>query len=64
MIAIVLLAYLNWRIFTPQIYNPFEPLVFLSKPVPPHDDDPEGTVRYAKSYKVRIYHYMGIFIYH
>lgn len=55
MIVITVIAYFNWRIFTPGVFNPFEPLLLLSNPVPRHPEDPEGTVRYAKSYKVREY---------
>ncbi|TIB95918.1 longevity assurance proteins LAG1/LAC1 [Wallemia mellicola] len=51
MIVITVIAYFNWRIFTPGVFNPFEPLLLLSNPVPRHPEDPEGTVRYAKSYK-------------
>ncbi|TIB90562.1 longevity assurance proteins LAG1/LAC1 [Wallemia mellicola] len=51
MIVITVIAYFNWRKFTPGAFNPFEPLLLLSNPVPRHPEDPEGTVRYAKSYK-------------
>ncbi|TIA68397.1 hypothetical protein E3P91_04089 [Wallemia ichthyophaga] len=50
MIVITLVAWLNWRVFTPDAPNPLTPLLFLSNPVPRHADDPLSTTRYAKSY--------------
>lgn len=32
--GIVLLAWFNWRLFTPHVANPFEPFIFLSHRVP------------------------------
>lgn len=57
--GLVFLAYINWNIFTPQVANPFEPLIFLSHRVPISQvvtADPllalkGDLVRYQKGYK-------------
>ncbi|MCO5553218.1 hypothetical protein L7F22_006739 [Adiantum nelumboides] len=57
--GIVLLAWFNWRLFTPHVANPFEPFIFLSHRVPvsqviAHDATlalKGDLVRYQKGYK-------------
>jgi acyl-CoA-dependent ceramide synthase len=47
MLMIPAIGWLNWRVFSPNVFNPFEPLLFISYPLPDSStDQPE----YQKGY--------------
>lgn len=59
MAVIVIVLYLNWRIISPQVSNPFEPFLFISHQIPSSEvlaTKPSlalnnDLVRYSKGYK-------------
>lgn len=59
MAGLIILGYVNWRIFTPNVPNPFEPFLFISHQIPVDQvlaSDPSlglrnDVIRYQKGYK-------------